>query len=190
MKNPRRITSIWVIIFVLSACKQEEIYPNEEFVFENASRKLDGIHDLVDMTSETVVDLDGDGISSHDILLEAHEWENSKRYFLEFETVSLDVNSNLHYQKMFLWTLYPHVIADIQGNYLYTGYSYTNLLARSRFHEVESRIEIKNGSLGQGEILSALLRNDGTIRIRFLQRFYTSKGWETLTINSTYKKVA
>ncbi len=188
MENPWKIASILLVVFIFFSCKQEEITPNEDYVFANVSRKLDGIHDLVDMTSETAVDLDRDGNSSRDILSEANEWKNSRRYFLEFETVDIDGNSNLFYQKMFLWVPFTHVIADLQGNYLYTGYSYTNLAARSRFHERENRIEIKNGSLGQGEVLSALVKNDESISVRFIQRYYTTKGWENLMINATYKK--
>ncbi len=179
------------MIIILISCVEEESIALEDVFVKNPSFKIDGNYDVFQFNSEKAVDLNLDGKFSFDVLAETDEWSNSDRYFLQFITEPMtygEVNPSLFIPKIFLWVPFPGIISETDaGNYLYTTYSFANLLARCKYLEKENLIQIKNGNLGEGQIISAFVLDD-VIRVKFIQSYYTSNGWEKLTINAAYKR--
>jgi hypothetical protein len=78
-------TTLILFQILYFSCQKED--PEPEKVF---SLKLDGIYELISLHSATAVDLDFDGESNTNIILETHEEDNIDRYFLEFNSVRYD----------------------------------------------------------------------------------------------------
>jgi hypothetical protein len=191
MLRQMKLHVVFLLFLLPLSCREDEAIVMDEVAFKNPSHKMDGKYDVVEFSSEKPVDLNMDDQYSNDLLTESGEWKNADRYFLHFITEPVtfnEPNPTLFIQKLFLWAPYSGVISETEsGKYLYTAYSFTNLLCRCRYYERENRIDVSDGNIGQGEILSVNVSNE-TIRVNFIQSYYTSNGWERLRINASYKK--
>lgn len=174
--------SLILFVMIVSGCNSDEAsqepYP---------STKLDGFYDLISMNSTTAVDLDHNTIFSTDIMMETHEQGNMSRYYTELNTEIYDWpgQPKFYHQRIFLWAPYTNAFFSDHGEYLYSEYGQTNLLAKYSYSEKTNTIDIRD-NLGNGELISAQLSED-VLTIKFIQEYYT-KNWEPLTIVAVYKK--
>lgn len=186
------------VLFILLATSCSSDYVLDEIdkgFYKNPSFKIDGKYDVVSFTSEAVVDLNGDGNYTNDLLKEADQWKNAEQYFVQFITERDYNDTTVYVPKLFLWAPYCGVITQANSNkFLYRDFSFTNLLARCYYSEAANNIKIWNGNLGEGQIISATINGDLMI-VNFIQSYYTANGseyiesgWKRLKITGIYKK--
>lgn len=177
--------SYWVFcfLFFLFACGNEVELENIH------STTLEGKYDLIRMESENPVDLDRDGNFSLDIMTEiAKSTKIPHTYFLEIsEIIYLQEPQHRDHHQINLWAPHSNVFSDDQGNYLYTAYGLGNVISQYHYSEKANLITLKNNG-GEGVMLSAKSMSNRVIRIQYIQSYYTTNGWERLTITSTYKR--
>jgi hypothetical protein len=145
------------------------------------------VYDVISITCDYPIDLDRDGKQSIDLLEETHEAINASRYYTEFKTEIYHWTPDFYDQQIDLWIPFTHVFQDETGNFLDVQYSFTNLLATYRFDETTGQVSIL-GNLGNGEVVGGRLISEDTLFIQFKAYFYSTKGWETLPLNGTYKR--
>ena len=176
---------LWLasMVLTLTACKNDEPKPPDP----PPSTKLDGMYDVVSIACDYPVDLDRDGMLTKDLLAETHEAANMSQYYVEFNTEIYHWEPDFYYQRIFLWIPFTHVFKDQAGNFLDVRYGFTNLLAKYRYDETTGQISIL-GNLGNGEVVGGRLISEDTLFIQFKAYFYSTKGWETLPLNGTYKR--
>jgi len=179
---------IFLIAISLFGCQKEIVFPADEKVFANPSRELDGKYDVIGLKSEKPVDLDGDSIFSSDILKEANLQSDSAKYFMELITGKVGGEENLYYQQVYLWIPQTGIFVDDAGNYLSTGYAVSRIFGYVRYYNATKILKIVEKTVSRaGTVLDAKLV-DEQIVVTFQQFYYTSIGWEELTILGTYKR--
>lgn len=179
---------IFLIAISLFGCQKEIVFPADEKVFANPSRELDGKYDVIGLKSEKPVDLDGDSIFSSDILKEANLQSDSAKYFMELITGKVGGEENLYYQQVYLWIPQTGIFVDDAGNYLSTGYAVSRIFGYVRYYNATKILKIVEKTVNRaGTVLDAKLV-DEQIVVTFQQFYYTSIGWEELTILGTYKR--
>ncbi|HNR73323.1 MAG: hypothetical protein UZ12_BCD005002555 [Bacteroidetes bacterium OLB12] len=177
----KTVVPIFLSIFVI-ACNDENLKIRETYSFE-----LDGKYELLETASVEPVDLNFDGLFSNNILLEANQIENKERFYLELESIRYDWEPVFYDQRMFLWSPLPNVITSSEGVYLRTEYGYTALLAKYQFDPMKNKVDVL-GNLGGGSVDAVLRTSPDTLKINYRQFFFTSNGWEELSLVSLYKR--
>ncbi len=180
---------IFGFFFVLiTGCQQEEIKPQEVNLIPDA------FYDLESLESEKAIDLDHDGVFATDILSETNTiteptfFKNKERYFAELKTVIYNWTDQPRFydQQIDVWLPYTNVIQDSDGNFLYTDYGFTGLIASYKFDKVKNSIQVISNA-GQGaEVISAQLYED-VLTLKIKQYYYTND-WEILNLTGVYKK--
>lgn len=168
----------------LSACQEDEpkkVPPSTIF---------DGDYDLLGYYSEKAVDLNRDGMLSHDLLAETRDDRNSKHpYNITFSTIVLGQDENVQYvQRIQIWLPYPNVFVNSQTKeYLYTAYGFTSAFADYTYSERDNTFNlIPQG--GDAKVFAASWDKESEVMsVSFKQEHYTTD-WEWLTITGTYKK--
>lgn len=171
------------IVLMFAACRNDEPKPPDP----PPSTKLDGVYDVVSIVCDYPVDLDRDGAASVDLLEETHETKNASRYYAEFKTVIYHWEPDYYDQEVDVWVPLTYVFYDEAGNFQKVEYSFTNLLATYHFDETSNQIAILR-NLGNGEVAAGRLISEDTLFIQFKAYFYSTKGWEKLPLNGTYKR--
>ncbi len=183
-----------IVIFIVFAfsCNPEEVKPEEVH-----SKKLEGFYYPVTMTSEIAVDLDRDGNFSNDIIAEIsksvqnpnpHSFTDPHRYFMEISEV-IYIQEPIHrdHHQIKFWLPKTTVFLNDLGEYQYSGYGPSNAISQYKYYEDINMIKIVSLN-GEGELISAQVLQNGGISLKFKQSYYTTKGWERLTITSTYNR--
>lgn len=173
---------LFISIFGFS-CNEEAIKNEVSYSFE-----LDGKYRLLETASVKQIDLNFDNIFSTNTLLEANQVENNARYFLELESIKYNWEPVFYDQRIFLWSPLPNVFTSPEGEYLRTEYGYTGLLAKYHFDSKKNNISVL-GNLGGGTVDSVARIAFDTLKVNYRQFFFTSNGWEELSLVSTYVKI-
>ncbi len=179
---------IFLIYVLLCSCKDNDVEA------EKISFELDGLYDLISLTSTLAVDLDHDGILSTDILAETRTlteptfFKNRDRYYLELKTDVYDWTGQPRFydQQLIVRAPLTGVVYDSDDNFLYTDYASTMLLSTYRFNERTKQIVITNGANPDGIILSASSIENGLL-VSFKQWYFTND-WVSLTLIGEYKR--
>ena len=168
-----------ISIMFLQACKKNDGQIPKPL--ESYSTKLDGKYKLLNIFTTVPVDLNRDGIFSTDLTIEVPFIKDTNKFYLQFSTTQYSIP----YQIIDQWVPLANVFIDTKGNYLKTEYGFINLNSRYSYDESKNLIKIIPLSLG---IISAELMEDNKIKITSEKTFYTTKGWEMLTLVATYKR--
>ncbi|MBX2900538.1 MAG: hypothetical protein KF775_12860 [Cyclobacteriaceae bacterium] len=168
--------------FSVVSCK------NEEQVEPTYSFELDGKYRLISTTTVHPVDLNFDGYFSTDLIQETNQAENKERFFLYLESIGYNWTPTYYDQRIFLWSPLANAILNQDGVYLRTGYGITNLLAKYRYNPQNNRVDVL-GNLGGGIVDSVYRTEPDILQIHYRQYFYTTNGWEELSLISNYKKI-
>lgn len=176
---------IYFLAFIagLSACTADEVTINQP-----PSTELDGKYNWQSTVISKPVDLDLDGNSSTNFIAETHLREDTMHvYFLWLETIEHSIEDRKFYdQRIFLWSPLSNLVS-IEGKDLFTAYGLTNLLAKYKFSQQTKTIDII-GNLGSGYVDSVRLINNTILEVKYRQYFYTSNGWEELSLTSAYMR--
>ncbi len=184
---------LFIIFLVFTfGCNPEKVAPKDEH-----SKKLEGFYYPVSMICEIAVDLDRDGNFSNDIIAEisksiqnpnSHSFKDPHRYFMEInEVIYLQDPIHRDHHQINFWLPKTTVFLNDLGEYQYSGYGSSNAISQYIYNEDIDLIKIVTVD-GEGELISARVLENGGIRLKFKQSYYTTKGWERLTINSIYQR--
>jgi hypothetical protein len=170
----------------LHACGEDEEPPLP-------STTLDGEYDLLSYYADVAVDLNRDGVFSHDLLAEMKDAPTfpNYSYHLEFRTTILGdaTKAKNHVQQMQLWLPKPTVFVDTQtGEFLYTGYGLTSSYAFYKYSADDKTVSVTPVDF-EGKIVAVWWVDEpvGVLSVKFEQEYYTTD-WEELIITGTYKK--
>lgn len=181
----RKTYRIYFLAFIagLSACTADEVTINQP-----PSTELDGKYNWQSTVVSKPVDLDFDGNFSVNLIEEAHLREDTMHvFFLQLETVEHSIEDRKFYdQRMFLWSPLSNVVS-IDNKYSHTAYGLAGILAKYRYYSSKNQIDIL-GSLAGGNVDSARLIDGNILEVKYRQYFYTTNGWEELSLTSAYMR--
>jgi hypothetical protein len=172
---------LFFMITSFQACKNDSPEPEKEIVY---STKLDGNYDLITIYSTVAVDIDRDGISNTDMQVEIPVFEKKDVYYLRFYTTMSSARTD---QYIIQYLPNANVISDLQGNFLGVSHALTNLFSFCYYQEDINKITVQSFTGGR-TILSAEVLEEGKLKIISKLNFYTTNGWELLTLVATYQK--
>lgn len=154
-------------------------------------KSLDGKYQLVSMKFIEPADLDLDGVSSTDVLQEAHLTQEKDTYYGVYESRLQKSTGGEDYQ-MFSQRLPLTVVeSDSQtGQFEGVRYALTNALYKCYFRIGDDNIHIAEDVLIADYATGYSLRISGTNRLKAIhkQHFYVN-GWVLLEIESEFKKI-
>ena len=176
----KKYISLITFIILLQSCGKNEVQPKPVTEY---STKLDGKYKLLTINSTHAVDLNRDGISSTDLKTEITDLSDSIKFFLELKTTYYYIP----YQEIDQWLPLSNEITDNNGKFLEVLYGFKNLFSRYNYDEKTGKIKII--PVGTLEILSAELLENNKLKITSQMHFYTTNGWELLTLVSIYQKI-
>lgn len=159
----------------------------EPQVVEPPSMKLDGTYVVQSIVSDNPVDLDHDGVFGVDLLEETHETVNSSRYYVVFSTSVYHWEPDFYDQQIFLVRPLANVFRDVEGAVTEIRYGFTNLLSQYRFDESTREVTVWR-NLGSGDVMGVRMLSDEMLEITFSANYFTSRGWEVLSLKGIYKR--